>query len=763
VMKWYVIAIYVERCCQYFRGNLRALTSLDSPGQGLGKTVQVCSYLGCLTAMRKIRSVLIVAPSTLLQHWLNELAIWSPGLRRVLIHQSGEGDGTSRTISAALLQSLDMWLRRSRSDKLHEAIDEEDRRAHPAHAFCGTGYVVITSYENIRRNVDIYTAHEWSYCILDEAQKIRNPDADITIACNRMRTPHRLALSGTPIQNDLRELWSLFDFVFPGRLGTLPAFEQEFADPIKRGGYSNASPMQVQMAYRCALMLKDMISAHLLRRQKREVDEVNRMPGKTEHVLFCRLTPRQRVMYEAFLQSDEVSRVLRGSGQMFAAVTMLRKICNHPDLVCGADEASFNSFLRNGHVRDVDLDADDDSDLEGLSEADETIQDRAGKLEVLSKILPLWHKQGHRVLIFCQWCKMLDIIQRFCSIKGWTFGRIDGKTSIPARQKLVDAFNVDESYFGLLCTTRTGGVGLNLTGANRIILYDPDWNPQTDAQARERAWRFGQEREVTVYRLITAGSIEEKIYQRQIFKTALSNKVLQDPRQRRLFSQRDLRDMFTLKGDTGSLRTGGDGLTETGQVTKGGGVIDPDDEPSEESVKDNWETIEHVMKSKGLCGVFDHNFVEQDSRSKSQTVKEMEEQAKRVAKEAAAALRQSVSMSAGAASYNTESRFGSSHGSVLGSGRAATRPTDAGDLLANLRQRTKAIDSNGAEGDTSIEAKQYAQLLQRIKEFIRKRRPSTDDLLKAFDDISSADVAIFRSLLKSVASVQSGRWYLNHA
>ena len=425
-----------------------------------GKTVQVSAFLGALAGSRKLRSVLIVAPATMLQHWLNELAIWAPGLRRILIHPSGETDGVSRNVSPALLRALAKWLKKSRRDRVNEAIDDQDWETMEHHSFCGTAYTIVTTYENLRRNADIYVQHDWSFIVLDEAQKIRNPDADITLACKKIRTPNRLAMSGTPIQNDLRELWSLFDFVFPGRLGTLPSFEQEFADPIKRGGYANATPMQVQLAYRCALTLRDLINPFMLRRRKKEVKETSRMPKKTEHVLFCRLTQRQRSLYEAYIRSDEVARVLRGSNQLLAAVTVLRKICNHPDLVCDPDEASFQSFMKHGSSKTPH----DDSDFDDDFGSEESLTERCGKLEVLSKILPLWHKQGHRVLIFCQWKKMLDIIQRFLMLKGWQFGRLDGDTNVSARQRLVDQFNTDDSFFCLLCTTRTGGVGLNLTG-----------------------------------------------------------------------------------------------------------------------------------------------------------------------------------------------------------------------------------------------------------------------------------------------------------
>lgn len=413
----------------------------------------MAAFLGAATASRKLKNVLVVAPATMLQHWLRELAIWAPGLRRILIHSSNGGKEELRpeSLTSSMLRKLTRWLKSSRIDRVNEVIDEEDLETLPPHSFCGTGYVIVTTYENLRRNRETYVNHKWSYLVLDEAQKIRNPDADVTIACKQISTPHRLAMSGTPIQNDLRELWSLFDFVFPGRLGTLPAFEQEFAEPIKRGGYTNATPMQVQLAYRCALMLRDLIEPFLLRRLKRDVKEVQKMPGKTEQVLFCRLTRIQRDMYEAYLRSDEVSRVMRGSNQLLKATVVLRKISNHPDLVCDPDQAT--SFVQTrGSSCTARLDnADSDSGDDGytLMDQDSLVQ-RSGKLEVLSKILPLWHKQGHRVLIFCQWKKMLNIIQRFTMLKGWKFGRLDGDTNVRNRQWLVDEFNTNVSYMGLL-------------------------------------------------------------------------------------------------------------------------------------------------------------------------------------------------------------------------------------------------------------------------------------------------------------------------
>lgn len=360
------------------------------------------------------------------------------------------------------------------------------------------------------------------------------------------------------------------------------------------------------------------------------------MPGKTEQVLFCRLSNKQRALYRAYLASDEVKRVLRGSDQSFRAITNLRKICNHPDLFGNVSEKCVNGYS--------DSSSDEDEDEDGLKDDDVTLIEQSGKLEVLGKILPLWFKQGHRVLIFCQWKKMLNIIQKFVVMKEWKFFRMDGNTNVSARQKMVDTFNSDKDYFLMLMTTKTGGVGLNLTGADRIILYDPDWNPQTDAQARERAYRFGQKNAVTIYRLITAGTIEEKIYHRQIFKTAMSNQVLQDPKQRRLFTRKDLKDLFTLKEDVHSVESGGSGFTETARITKGDGVVYPSDveDDNQETAKDNTDTLNAVLRSKGLAGVFAHDSLDLSSRKKSIAEREMVEQAQREAQKAARRLESSV-------------------------------------------------------------------------------------------------------------------------
>jgi DNA excision repair protein ERCC-6 len=454
------------------------------------------------------------------------------------------------------------------------------------------GGVIVATYESLRTHKDTILPVRWDYAVLDEGHRIRNPDAEITLYIKQLQTVHRLLLSGAPIQNNLKELWSLFDFVFPGRLGTLPAFINEFVLPIRLGGYACASQMQVQMAYRCALVLRQLISPYLLRRLKKDVVEMARLPKKTEQVLFCRLTPWQKQVYEAYIAGDEVRSVVAGRMQAFRAIGVLRKICNHPDIlklelgqtkIRGGPEAGGKkrgNGIRQGNIQtggqgggqgggqaggqgarvksefvgdpfaqmgEADEEADEgaedgaedgsiigregEGELEGGGTETYGHFERSAKLQVLNAVLPEWEHQGHRVLLFCQTVQMLNVVEGFVRRhpKRWRYLRMDGQSSIGSRQELVDTFNEDDSVFLFLLTTRVGGLGVNLTGANRVVLIDPDWNPSTDIQARERAWRLGQTRAVTVYRLITRGTIEEKIYHRQIFKQYLTNKVTNHP------------------------------------------------------------------------------------------------------------------------------------------------------------------------------------------------------------------------------------------
>nr|XP_039261746.1 DNA excision repair protein ERCC-6-like isoform X3 [Styela clava] len=476
---------------------------------GLGKTVQIISFLAGLQlsglrsrsvpghAYEGLGPVLIVTPTTVMHQWVREFQTWWPPARVAILHDSGTFDSSR----AQLIDNISQ-----------------------------TKGILITSFERARINIEMLLEYGWHYVILDEGHKIRNPEAAVTTALKLFRTPHRLILSGSPVQNNLRELWSLFDFIFPGKLGTLPVFMEQFSIPITQGGYSNATEIQVHTAYKCACKLRDTISPYLLRRMKRDVQVAIDLPSKNEQVLFCRLSEHQIEVYKKYLDSDAVHSILTREMKVFAGLIQLRKICNHPDLYTGGPKIMVGEATPNPE-----------------DERSFGFYKRSGKMLVIASLLKIWKKQGHKVLLFTQSKAMLDVLEIFVSSKGYRYFTMHGGTPVSSRQPLVSRFNKDPSLFVFLLTTRVGGLGVNLTGANRVVIFDPDWNPSTDAQAQERAWRIGQKRDVTIYRLLTSGTIEEKIYHRQIFKQFLSNRILKDPLQRRFFKSNDLHELFLLK------------------------------------------------------------------------------------------------------------------------------------------------------------------------------------------------------------------------
>ncbi|XP_050457497.1 DNA excision repair protein ERCC-6-like isoform X1 [Cataglyphis hispanica] len=492
----------------------RKLGGLMGDEMGLGKTVQVIAFLAGLDCSellshngrhRGLGPTIVVCPATLMEQWVKHFHDWWPFFRVVVLHHSGGYNGDPES----LIESLQ------------------------------TGGILVTSYNGVLRHKNLLISNQWHYVILDEGHKIRNSQAKVSRAVKQFSTPHRLLLSGSPMQNSLKELWSLFDFILPGKLGTLPAFLEHCATPITRGGYANATPLQEATALQVATMLKDTITPYMLRRTKNDVKHHLTLPKKNEQVLFCSLTDEQKKLYKKYLCSEDVSFILheknnhdtgRYRARFLIALSALRKICNHPDL-----------FL---YTREFDSDEDITLSEEQLEEFG--YWKRAGKMNVVRSLLKIWHKQQHRVLLFTQGRQMLHVLECLLQHEGYTYLRMDGTTAMSQRQQTIHTFNTDSSYFVFLLTTRVGGLGVNLTGADRVIIYDPDWNPATDAQARERAWRIGQNKQVTIYRLITAGTIEEKMYHRQIFKILLSNKVLDEPRQRRLFKTTDLVELFNL-------------------------------------------------------------------------------------------------------------------------------------------------------------------------------------------------------------------------
>ena len=489
---------------------------------GLGKTIQVAAFLASLSysqviwrgsKWRGLGPSIIVCPTTVLHQWVSELHKWWPPLRVAVLHASGSHSGSKRS----LIRSI--------------------------HSSCG---LLVLSYQAITTCLEDLSNLDWHYVILDEGHKIRNPDAKVTLAVKQVATPHRLILSGSPMQNNLRELWSLFDFIYPGKLGTLPVFMTEFSSPITAGGYSNASTVQVATAFRCATILRDTISPYLLRRMKADVKTHINLPEKNEQVLFCRLTEEQRALYRAYIDGEKIKLILSGNLKVFVGLIELRAICNHPDIHSGGPKTA--------NIDPAELGPEDEYGW----------YKRSGKMVVIHSLLKLWKKQGHRVLLFSQSRKMLKILETYVKEQRYSYLKMDGTTSVGSRQGLIEKYNTGDTFVFLL-TTKVGGLGVNLTGANRVVIFDPDWNPSTDMQARERAWRIGQQNQVTIYRLMTAGTIEEKIYHRQIYKQFLVNRVLKDAKQRRFFKSNDLYELFTLTEATE------EGDTETSAIFAGTG------------------------------------------------------------------------------------------------------------------------------------------------------------------------------------------------
>ncbi|KAF3309131.1 hypothetical protein TWF173_011433 [Orbilia oligospora] len=499
---------------------------------GLGKTIQTIAFIAGLHYSQLLtKPVLIVAPATVLKQWCNEFHKWWPCLRVSILHSSGSGmlsiaadKKAEETIDddEGLLEVLESATSSKAQKAAKKIVDKVKAK----------GHILISTYTGLSTYHKLLLDTDWECVVLDEGHKIRNPEAKITIAAKQLRSTTRFILSGTPIQNNLRELWSLFDFVYPGKLGIYQVFNENIAIPIKLGGYAGANSTQIHTAFKCAVVLRELINPYMLRRLKADVAV---LPPKQDQVLFCNLVVEQKEAYENYIKSPEAFDILSGKRDVLAGIDVLRKICNHPDL-CNREKLS------------IDHDYDYGNPV------------RSGKMQIVKGLLKAWEKDNLKCLIFSQGTQMLDILEKFVK-KKYRYLRLDGTTDIKLRQSMVDQYNNDPTLQVFLLTTKVGGYGLNLTGATRIIIFDPDWNPSNDMQARERSWRLGQKHEVRIYRLLSRGTIEEKIYQRQLYKQFLTKKILEDPEQRRAFRMDDMRDLFTL----GSMEHG----TETGSLFEG--------------------------------------------------------------------------------------------------------------------------------------------------------------------------------------------------
>ncbi|KAL0050235.1 hypothetical protein WJX82_006933 [Trebouxia sp. C0006] len=547
---------------------------------GLGKTMQCSAFLAGMFGSGLMRRAVIIAPKTLLAHWEKELVTCGLGSLLFQYYGSSQAD-------------RDYSLRRVATQK----------------------GILLTTYGMVLHNSDALGFKRitkqslwdddaklcWDFMILDEGHKVKNPKMQLVQRLQEIPVAVRIIISGTPIQNNLMEMHALFDFACEGLLGDAKTFKLEFEKRITAGNDKNATGRDRQIATAKAAELRARIAPFFLRREKKDVLASNdseeqsgtasegssqgehvapkpqAMGHKNDLIVWLQLHPAQRHVYEAFLESSAVRAALNKTGSALAALTVLKKICDHPTLL--NERAASLVASAGGRLAKVQAEGSASDEEEEWYDATEEVeavplqaggswweQDNVDAADVEAHLLKDIHQKGvdtscktafvmsllaelvakgHRTLIFSQSRVMLDILQAAIVEQSYAFRRIDGSISSAAeRQALVQEFQTRDDIPVFLLTTQVGGLGLTLTAADRVIIVDPAWNPSVDNQSVDRAYRIGQQKDVVVYRLITCGTVEEKIYKKQVFKGGLSRSGTEEGVAFRYFSQQDLRDLF---------------------------------------------------------------------------------------------------------------------------------------------------------------------------------------------------------------------------
>jgi len=398
--------------------------------------------------------------------------------------------------------------------------------------------VIIMGYEKLRSLYEDLSKVSFDIIICDEGHRLKSAQIKTALAIKSLNISKRIILSGTPIQNDMGEYYSMVDFVNPGILGSLQSFRKIFETPIVESRQPHCSREAKLLGEERSNELTRITGMFILRRTA----EINSkyLPPKEETIIFCRPTDLQVKMYNKILDSPIIRKCIysiegRDSTSHLQCIITLKKLCNTPLLV----------YRKS-------LEASDDPFYQDLDEyfKDDCIKtfnpEISGKFIVLVKLLHEIHTQtNEKVVLISNYTQTLDIYEEMCKIYNYTFIRLDGKTPSNKRQEYIDTFNNNKNYFLFLLSSKSGGQGLNLVGASRLILFDIDWNPSVDIQAMARIWRDGQKRKVYIYRLLTSGTIEESIYQRQITKVSLSDNLIDEKNSTNKFTIDELKDLFT--------------------------------------------------------------------------------------------------------------------------------------------------------------------------------------------------------------------------
>ncbi|XP_012639799.2 DNA excision repair protein ERCC-6-like [Microcebus murinus] len=509
---------------------------------GLGKTVQIIAFLSGMFDASLVNHVLLIMPTNLINTWVKEFVKWTPGMRVKTFHGPSKDE---RTRNLTRIQQRNG--------------------------------VIITTYQMLINNwqqLSSFNGQEfvWDYVILDEAHKIKTSSTKSAICARAVPASHRLLLTGTPIQNNLQELWSLFDFACQGSLlGTLKTFKMEYENPITRAREKDATPGEKALGYKISENLMAIIKPYFLRRTKEEVqkkkssnaevrlsetnadvDATCEMPSfsrKNDLIIWIRLVPLQEEIYRKFVSLDHIKELLMETRSPLAELGVLKKLCDHPRLL----SARACHLLNLGTVKFSAQDGnegEDSPDMDHIDQiTDDTLMEESGKMIFLMDLLKRLRDEGHQTLVFSQSRQILNIIERLLKNRHFKILRIDGTiTHLLEREKRINLFQQNKDYSVFLLTTQVGGVGLTLTAATRVVIFDPSWNPATDAQAVDRVYRIGQKENVVVYRLITCGTVEEKIYRRQVFKDSLIRQTTGEKKNPfRYFSKQELRELFTIE------------------------------------------------------------------------------------------------------------------------------------------------------------------------------------------------------------------------
>ncbi|XP_063483704.1 DNA repair and recombination protein RAD54-like isoform X10 [Symphalangus syndactylus] len=419
--------------------------------------------------------------------------------------------------------------------------------------------ILIISYETFRLHVGVLQKGSVGLVICDEGHRLKNSENQTYQALDSLNTSRRVLISGTPIQNDLLEYFSLVHFVNSGILGTAHEFKKHFELPILKGRDAAASEADRQLGEERLRELTSIVNRCLIRRTSDILSKY--LPVKIEQVVCCRLTPLQTELYKRFLRQAKPEEELR-EGKMsvssLSSITSLKKLCNHPALIhdkCVEEEDGFVGAL------DLFPPGYNSKTLEPqLSVGDCWLLLFPGKMLVLDYILAVTRsRSSDKVVLVSNYTQTLDLFEKLCRARSFIFldlespfrylyVRLDGTMSIKKRAKVVERFNSPSSPdFVFMLSSKAGGCGLNLIGANRLVMFDPDWNPANDEQAMARVWRDGQKKTCYIYRLLSAGTIEEKIFQRQSHKKALSSCVVDEEQDvERHFSLGELKELFIL-------------------------------------------------------------------------------------------------------------------------------------------------------------------------------------------------------------------------